>query len=373
MRVINTGNMYRIYDDSLVTLEKFPAKNYVVRFDPKSGFYLEDYSDIIINEKVYGVHETKVDKVIRNFYAIEKNLGVILSGHKGIGKSLFAKMLSIKAVNSGMPVIIVDKYYPRIASYIESINQEVMVLFDEFDKTFDVKQEDGEANPQTEMLSLFDGLSQGKKLFVITCNDLTSLNSYLVNRPGRFHYHFRFDYPKEENIREYLTDKLDEKFYGEIDKVVVFSKKVDLNYDCLRAIAFELNTGESFETAIEDLNIINLNAVEYKVFLHYSDGVVLRCKYGLNLDLFSGDSDESCYMYDASGSYICSVGFNTSDVMFDSKTFANIIPKDKLSINYSWYDDDDEVEGELKNKFKNLTPEYLSLVRTKDKEIHYKV
>lgn len=375
MRVINTGNVYRIYDDSLVTLEKFPAKNYVVRFSLKTGFYMEDYSDITINEKIYGVHEAKVDKVIRNFQLVEKSLGVILSGHKGIGKSLFAKMLSVKAVDFGMPVIIVDKYYPGIASYIESINQEVMVLFDEFDKTFDVKQEDGEANPQTEMLSLFDGLSQGKKLFVITCNDLTSLNSYLVNRPGRFHYHFRFDYPKEESIREYLTDKLDEKFYGEIDKVVVFSKKVDLNYDCLRAIAFELNTGESFETAIEDLNIINLNAVKYKLFLHYSDGTILKCKYGLNLDLFSGDSNENCYMYDASGKYICSLGFNTSDVMFDSKSFANIVPGDKLSINYSCYDDDDddEVEKELENKFKNLTPEYLSLVRAKDKEIHYKV
>ena len=40
------------------------------------------------------------------------------------------------------------------------------------------------------MLSLFDGLDNGKKLFVITCNEVERLNAYLLNRPGRFHYHF---------------------------------------------------------------------------------------------------------------------------------------------------------------------------------------
>ena len=59
---------------------------------------------------------------------------MILSGHKGIGKSLFAKLLSIEAIRNGIPVIIADKYIPGIAAYIESIDQRVMVLFDEFDK-----------------------------------------------------------------------------------------------------------------------------------------------------------------------------------------------------------------------------------------------
>lgn len=43
-----------------------------------------------------------------------------------------------------------------------------MILFDEFDKTFgSIKAADGMADPQTEMLTLFDGLSQGKKMFVM--------------------------------------------------------------------------------------------------------------------------------------------------------------------------------------------------------------
>ena len=90
----------------------------------------------------------------------------------------------------------------------------------------------------------------GKKLFIITCNSLDKLNDFLVNRPGRFHYHFRFGYPSVEDVQGYLMDKLDAAYRGEISKVVLFSQKVALNYDCLRAIAFELNMGLPFEQAI---------------------------------------------------------------------------------------------------------------------------
>lgn len=273
MRIIKVGNTFRTYDDSLETFDKLPAQNYVVRFQKNSGFFLEKYADIEIKEKTYGVHMSKVEKVLKAFPKAEKNLGVILSGNKGIGKSLFAKTLAVEATKVGLPVIIVDTYIPGIASFIEEIEQEVMVLFDEFDKTFgSIKAADGMADPQTEMLTLFDGLSQGKKMFVITCNDLNSLNSYLVNRPGRFHYHFRFEYPSDVEITEYLEDKLDKQYYSEIEKVISFAHKVDLNYDCLRAIAFELNFGEPFEIAIKDLNIINLNSIIYEVTLHLEDG-----------------------------------------------------------------------------------------------------
>lgn len=106
-------------------------------------------------------------------------------------------------MEAGYPVIIVDQAFPGIASYIESIEQEVVFLFDEFDKTFGSNHD---SDPQSTFLSLFDGTSQGKKLFIITCNSLHGLNDYMVNRPGRFHYHFRFGYPTGEEIRQYLTD-----------------------------------------------------------------------------------------------------------------------------------------------------------------------
>ena len=129
MKVISTGNNYVIYDNTLKTYDKLPAKTYIVRFDQMKGFSLEEYSEIEIKEnKIYGVHEKKVEKVLNAFEAFNRNLGVILSGDKGIGKSLFAKMLSKKAIEKGLPLIVVDRFVPGIASYLESIEQETIIL-----------------------------------------------------------------------------------------------------------------------------------------------------------------------------------------------------------------------------------------------------
>ena len=197
MKAINLGdNTYDIFDDAMKVYSELPVQSYVVRCSKTRGFFLEKYNDMEIREsKIYGVHNEKIAKVMNMFSSSDRNLGVILSGAKGIGKSLFAKMLANTAIQKGIPVIVVDKYVPGIASYIEEIEQEVMVLFDEFDKTFgEVKSKDGEASPQTDLLTLFDGLSDGKKLFVITCNELRKLNDYLINRPGRIHLRLKLKY-----------------------------------------------------------------------------------------------------------------------------------------------------------------------------------
>lgn len=365
MKAIKIGNHYEIYDDSLETFDSLPARVYTVRFSKMTGFFLEEHSDLNIDEKIYGVHLNKVDKVLSAFTQFQRSLGVILSGDKGIGKSLFAKLLCIRAVKENLPVVIVDKFVPGISAYIESIEQEAVILFDEFDKTFgSVKTGEGEADPQAGMLSLFDGMAQGKKLFVITCNELHHLNDYLVNRPGRFHYHFRFEYPSAEEVVEYLHDKLDEKYYGEIDKVVSFSRKVNLNYDCLRAIAFELSTGESFESAITDLNIINTRNERYNVVLRYNDGTTLTAK-DINIDLFDPTSEANFWMRDSRGCFIVEAAFSASDCVFDNARCVTMVDLEGLKLDY---DDDEGAAMELKKRAK---PEYMTITRVRNRDIHY--
>jgi len=368
MKAISIGTRYEIHNDSLKAYDRLPAKTYTVRFAKMSGFFLEERIDLSVKERIYGVHPEKADKVLKAFTAFERNLGVILSGDKGIGKSLFARLLSAKAVEAGYPVIIVDQFIPGIASYIESIDQEAVFLFDEFDKTFGgIRPGENEADPQSGLLSLFDGTSHGKKLFIITCNSLYELNDYLVNRPGRFHYHFRFDYPSGEEILKYMTDKLGTQYHGEIEKVILFSKKVALNFDCLRAIAFELSLGTSFETAIQDLNIINTNELMYNVTLHFSSGVTMaanRC----SLDLFNADGKETVDLYDDRGRNLISVAFRPSMCAYDSVRHATIIPADSLDLIYSTFF---KYDKDVLESAKKLVPEYLSIVRATERNIHY--
>lgn len=368
MKTIQIGNKFEIYGDELLTRDLLPPQTYVVRFAKMSGFYLELHAPLKVNEKVYGVHHQKVDKVLSTFDKFDRSLGVILSGKKGIGKSIFARMLGIKAVERGLPVIIVEQYTPGIAAYIESIEQEVMVLFDEFDKTFgNIKSVENESNPQTSLLSLFDGVASGKKLFVVTCNELYQLSDYLVNRPGRFHYHFRFEYPNDAEIREYLTDKLEAKYWPEIDAVVNFSHRVDLNYDCLRSIAFELSTGSTFSEAIRDMNIVNINRVYYDIALSFDNRTVLIAER-FEMDMFGQDTPIEVWLKNPRGHYLAAVSFIPSRCVFDPARNCIMLSGEELDI--SEYDDDYEEEiAELKK----AKPLYLSITRTRSKNIHYAI
>lgn len=375
MKVVNTGNRYVIYDDSLKTFDKIPAGTYVVCFEKNSGFFLRSKPDMQINETVYGQHTDKINKVMSSFERFSRHLGIILSGDKGIGKSMFARMLSVECIRKDIPVIIVDSFIQNIAAYIESIDQEVMILFDEFDKTFAKCGSDGE-DPQATMLSLFDGTSNGKKMFVVTCNSLNMLNDFLVNRPGRFHYHLRFEYPTAADIRVYLQDKIPEEYYDQIDSVISFSRKVDLNYDCLRAIAFELSSGIPFAEAIQDLNIINLNQETYKVFLHFGNGEKAQSYGTRRIDLFDpeGQEDVTLYYGNDCGIEIGMVSFNTCDSKYDAGTNSIIVPADALEINWEKYNDtDDKEEREVVSRLQAAKPIYLSLVRKTSKSIHYAV
>lgn len=256
--IIQTGTKYDLYDSSIQTHQSLPAGIYKVTFNPQSGhqlLYIADKNNI--KEKIYGVHTKKVEKVLNTFCNFNRSEGVLLSGDKGIGKSLFTKLLTNAVIDMGLPVIYVNEASPNLGDYIDSIPTECMILFDEFDKTFSSPYE------QNDLLSLFDGTSRNKKLFVITCNNLDNLSSFLVNRPGRFHYHICFKYPTSEDIVKYLKDKLDEKYWGEIPKVVKRATAIKTNYDTLRAIAYELQQGWSFEEAIEDLNIDKGNKTIY--------------------------------------------------------------------------------------------------------------
>ena len=368
MKAISTGNVYRIYDDTLKTYDQLPPEPFIVRFSNIGGFFLERYSDIEINEnKIYGVHPEKVKKVMDSFEQYNRSLGVILSGDKGIGKSLFAKLLASKAMERGLPLIIVDRYIGGIASYLESIEQEVIVLFDEFDKTFgEVRSMDGEASPQSTMLTLSDGVSPGKKLFVITCNELCRLNDYLINRPGRFHYHFRFGYPSADEVREYLMDKLPKDKHPEINEVVSFSRKVNLNYDCLRAIAFEIRNGMKFKDAIQDLNIVNVERESYQVSLCYDNGTVLTAR-NVRLNLF--DEDDVCVdFYDRRGTCIAFASFSTVDCIYDPNLLTNVVYPDQINIEY--YDDSENPEI---TQFKNEKLKYMKITRVEMKNLHYAV
>ena len=371
MNVVHSGNQFQIYGDALKTYEKLPLGTYEVNFHKMMGFFLTSHSELVVNEeKIYGSTPSKVEKVLRGFQAVDRNFGVILSGRKGIGKSLFARQLAIRAKDYGLPLILVPTYYPGIADFISSIEQEVIVLCDEFEKTF-ASQEN--SNPQEEMLPLFDGIDNGKKLFIITCNELHKLNSYLLNRPGRFLYHFVLGNPNPDVIKEYLSDKLKPEYHHLIKKLIGFSLNVDLTYDVLRAIAFELNMGYSFEETLMDLNISKEGTPKFNIRVEFSDGSY-RTVNGQRINTYS---NERVYVWfnDKSGHSGDSIrlDFTPSDIVLDMDHAEMTLDPSKAEryIDEDYFDMDKEEERKRYEHLCNLEITKISFTRVVD-EFSYK-
>ena len=89
-------------------------------------------------KQLYGVDETLVKHVIDTYekQPIKKNIGVLLNGAKGTGKTVTAKIMANKL---GLPVIICDKSYDGLATFLASINHDCIFFFDEFEKNFRLK------------------------------------------------------------------------------------------------------------------------------------------------------------------------------------------------------------------------------------------
>ena len=253
---------------------------------------LRQIPDLKVTEKMYGDVQPRIDRIQAAFKKTTKSLGVILSGAKGIGKSMFTRKLAETAIADGVPVLVIDGRIDGLARFLDSIDDEIMVIFDEFEKRFrEMTDDDGNVidSGQDALLSLFDGMSGRKKLYVVTCNDLSSLNSFLLNRPGRFHYHIRFDYPDRKAVMQYLVDNLDERVADQIPAVADFAARVPLNYDCLAAIAFELNLGGKFKDVIDDLNINAEGSLRYDVIAVYPDGSRRKDDF-VRVDMFDENS-----------------------------------------------------------------------------------
>lgn len=280
MKVIDFSGIHRIFGDTLVVNDKLPVGTYDVIFNPQSGYALEKRKDMNVPEKLYGEHSKLADNMIRRYDSLDKNFGVILGGRKGTGKTMMARLISSKLRDKGIPTIIVSANTPNLPAFLQSIEQEVFVLFDEFEKVFEKGYSDnqGEFDEQTQFLPLFDGLSNSKHFYMITINSYYKLNQYFLGRPGRFHYNIQFDEISVSEIKEILIDNLTVDIEN-VDKLANLLFNFNVNYDQLMAIIDELNFGSKIEFIIKYMNLELFDEdtdKAYNIKLRHKNGDVLH-------------------------------------------------------------------------------------------------
>lgn len=255
---------------SYKTVDRIPVGNWQVKFNQDEGvFYLQKMEEFKIPSKIYGNSRELAKRYLNTFNSKEKNLGVALTGLKGTGKSLLAKEI---CVQSNLPVICIDTpfYGAEFNSFISGINEKAVVYIDEFEKVY--KEEDA----KNSMLTLLEGMYNGKKLFVFTSNSVSKYSNFLLNRPGRIHYMKNFSRIEDSVLNEIVDENLKNKDNKQ-GVIKIIDQIEDANIDMVFALVQEMNQyDEKAEESVKYLNIdlsedssrweysLEINGIEYK-------------------------------------------------------------------------------------------------------------
>ena len=213
--------------------EGLPKGIYEVKVS-MTGFYLSKIAEsFTFDYKLYGLNQKFIDYVLKTYENTTGNLGVLLDGIKGTGKTVTAKEL---CNHLQLPVILVQSMgdsNDKLIKYLSTtINFNCIFFFDEYEKEF---------KNSSDVLSFMDGTYNSiyRKIFLLTTNEL-NVDPNLLGRPSRIRYKKSFNNLSEEVTREILNDILEDK--TAIEKVIELTHSMNIiTIDLIKAIATEIN------------------------------------------------------------------------------------------------------------------------------------
>ena len=246
---------------------------YTVGVTERGEFYLTKVSDNFkFDFKIYGLETKLINRVVKTYDKTGNgNLGVLLNGVKGTGKTVSSKII---ANNLNQPTIVVSDRIGGAQYFLNSIPQNVTIFVDEYEKIY------GDSN---ELLTIMDGAmnSQYRRVFLLTTNKMY-IEDNLKQRPSRIRYVQHFADLSNTVVEEILDDLLD---YDHLRKETMdFIKTLEIiTVDIVKSIINEVNMHE--ESPFEFADIFNVKRIanKYTVSLVGADGKLTLLNANCNM------------------------------------------------------------------------------------------
>jgi hypothetical protein len=214
--------------------------------------------DLTVPVKCYGEVQSRSDRILRTFQLRasdsskpNQSTGVLCVGEKGSGKSLLAKVVSLKAIAAGYPVILISaRWKPQaLAELLAGVSQPAVVILDELDKLY------AEMEDQEGLLSILDGIYNGPRLWLLSANHTSRISRFMINRPSRIYYLFKYTGLSLDVVRSYCeSNGLKPEHIKEV--VAIASVFSDFNFDMLQGLVEEtLRYDQAPSESLKWLNI----------------------------------------------------------------------------------------------------------------------
>ena len=260
---LQRGSQFTLVEGEFDVIQKMKPGIYNITLDLQ-GWHLERFQERFeFPFKIYGLQNDFIQYILKTYYNTTGNLGVLLNGTKGAGKTVCAKVL---ANELNLPVIIIKSWGDKnqeMIEYLGSFNFDCILFFDEFEKQFDEKD--------STVLQIMDGVynnTESRKVFLLTTNKL-HVNENLLSRPSRIRYVRAFNDIEKEVVKEYLDDNLEDKSC--IEDLLGFIDTLEVStIDILKAIVQEVNIHgfEEFQKAKKWFNV-SISEFEYSTWRGY--------------------------------------------------------------------------------------------------------
>jgi len=269
MTIVESGNRVRFYTDVVQINETLvPGKVYNLEVDHQLGdIWLSPGAPLKLPVKLYDFEQEFRDQILTTLRHPHGNMnvGVLLEGYKGQGKSVIAKQL---AMESQLPIVLITGAIPKIIdvfNYLNKIKQDYVLLIDEFEKYFSENDHpENKYHTQESWLTFMDGTIglDHKRLIILTTNK--EIGDKFINRPSRIRYYKKFNFMSKKVFEAILEDKLVNKNFKQdlIDNLDVPSCTVDI-----------------VTTIIEEVNIQNKPYSSFKDFFNHKERTITYSKY----------------------------------------------------------------------------------------------